>query len=236
MKNINKSKILLVLCAFALNLSFSDILHAEAGLLEFGFFGGLSIPNDKVSNFFTREEISGRIDNANSVGNFITKSASDLGYHLGVRLRGDVSNNVYLQGGVSFHRFNQGIYDLSIKKENSTEDINATCYATTNIIPISFGINCYLFKGFVGAYLLGDLTYNIVSTSLEADAGNSQSLPIATTYNDSRPGCDVGAGIDFDLELFLLNIEGRYNFANIIARDTDEPIKNYVSISVGVTF
>jgi len=231
-------KILFLLC-YIITFNISNNLYADTNPLEFSFFSGLSIPNNTVSKFFNKEVIMLKIDSLESTGKFITNSASNLGYHIGIRLRKNMSENTYLYGGIALHRFNQGIYNLYLvdnTDNNDAEEMIATFYSTTNIIPISIGINYYLIKELMGIYILGNISYNIISTSIDYEVKKIITLPYKISSNKARPGFDIGAGIDFDLELLLLNFEGRYNFSNIIGNDSDEPYKNYATITIGVTF
>lgn len=230
MKNITKQVVVLLLL-----INFS-LLAESGGSLEFGFIGGLSIPNENMSDFFNVENVNIEVDSLKSIGTFITNSAADKGYHLGVRLSTDITSNIYIYGAITFHRFNKGSYKLAVSNEELSDTVLASFQATTNIVPITVGINAYLMRKTIGIYLTGDLTYNFISTSVDYEVKKKITLPIYLDRTISRPGCGIGAGIDFDLSLFLLAVEAKYNLTNLVGREDGEPKKNYISVSLGVTF
>jgi len=221
-------------------LNFSEM---KAGILELGFSAGISVPNEKISSFFNSSVIGGtiyyqngdKIDSTQCVGKFITDAAANFGYNAGVRFRNPLSENFYLHGGVSFNRFTEGTYEIKLPDCNNNDSIAARLMSTTNIVPINIGITGYLFKNFLGVYAVGELTYNFISTSIDYEVNQAMSLPISNSYSKSRLGCGVGAGIDFDIKLFLVGLEAKYNLVNVI-RDESEPAKNFLNISLVVTF
>ncbi len=235
------NKILLILMALVVNALGTNLL--VAGDLELGFTAGISVPNEKISSFFNSSMINGTIyyqnedkfDSTKCVGKFIEDAAANFGYNAGVRLRAPLNNIFFLYGGLSFNRFTEGKYEVRLPDCNNSDSIVAKLRATTNIVPINVGVTGYLFKKFIGVYGLGELTYNFISTSIDYDVNQAMALPISTSYSKSRLGCGVGAGVDFDIKLFLLGLEAKYNLVNVIRND-DEAAKNYLNISLVITF
>ncbi len=234
LKIINFINKFIVLIFFLLTINFS--LFAGLSSLEVSFFGGLSVPNNHISNFFNAKNIAANVDSFESIGTFIENSATNLGYNLGMKVNAPISSNLNLYGGIAVHRFNKGKYTLSIPEENTVDTAFADFYSTANIVPITVGITAYLIKYGIGIYLMGDISYNFISTSVDYKVKNKITLPLSLNKTETRPGCGLGAGIDFDIGLFILALEVKYNLLNVVGRVDNEPTKNYANVSLGVTF
>ena len=75
-----------------------------------------------------------------------------------------------------------------------------------------------------------------MSYSYDIIWNNNPGIPITKSENDSRLGYGFGFGIDFNLSLFKINLETKFNTANIIGRTHDEKQKNYGTITLGIIF
>lgn len=207
-------------------LIFLPQLNAQG--IDVGFHLGLSTPNDKIANIYNKNQV--KLDN-DTIGNLISKGM-DAGYHLAFKGRIGLADNADLYLGFGYHKFPQT--DIEVK-DPQTGKVLATLKSTTNIIPISAGLNLYPIRSFIGIYATGDLSYNYISSSVESKIGGVD-VPLSTSPTEGRLGFGVGAGIDVSLGLILLNVEAKYNYINFIGKEDKEDPKNYLSVAVGVYF
>ncbi len=222
----NSLKIILIFFLF-----FSTFEIFSQGL-DFGFQIGLSTPNDKISDVYNKNKVTIN-DSTGQVGKFLGKGM-DAGYHLAVKGRIELSDNADFILGFGIHRFPQTTIEV---RDPSNDELLATLGSTTNIVPITAGMNIYLLRSFVGLYATGDLTYNYISSSLEyIDDKTKVPVPLTKTPADSRLGFGFGAGVDFSLGLIMLNVEAKYNYLNFIGKEESEGNKAYLSLGVGVFF
>jgi opacity protein-like surface antigen len=196
--------------------------------VDIGFHAGLSTPNDQINDIYNRDKYT---DKEDAVRNFI-REGTTAGYHIGMKARIDLSEGIVFVGSISWNKFPQT--DIEITDPESGE-VLTTLESSQNIIPISAGINAYLLKSLIGVYATGDLTYNYITSSVDYKSG-SVSIPFSTTPTDNRVGFGLGAGVDLDLSLLTLNLEGKYNHANLIGKITDEETKTYFTLTFGVYF
>jgi hypothetical protein len=61
-------------------------------------------------------------------------------------------------------------------------------------------------------------------------------LNLDKSPTDSRVGVGIGAGVDLDIKILTLNLEAKYNLANLIGKTGSEQTKSYVSLSFGIMF
>ncbi|MDQ1266927.1 MAG: b-brl protein [Bacteroidota bacterium] len=223
-----KKIIFLVSCIF-----FIPIFSAIDAQAEFhiGFNLGLSTPNDKINDVYNGEKLSWDSLSNNNVLHESIKS----GYHIGMRLRLplDEDGSYTFIGGIAFHRFPESNIIIINPKDNTPL---ATLKTMQNVVPITVGINAYLFKSILGLYVNGELTYNYIANSVDIDSEISVPFKYSLSPSDSRVGFGLGAGFDMNLKLITLNLEARYNMINLIGRETDEGTKSYLSLSFGVFF
>lgn len=196
--------------------------------IDIGFHLGLSTPNDKISNVYNKNQIKLSGD---TLGNLISKGM-DAGYHLAVKGRIGLADNADLYLGFGYHKFPQTEIEV---KDPQTGKLLATLKSTTNIIPISAGLNLYPIRSILGIYATGDLSYNYISSSLDYKMAGVE-VPLTKTPTDGRLGFGVGAGVDLPLGLILLNFEAKYNYINFIGKEDKEDPKNYLSVAVGIYF
>lgn len=195
---------------------------ASAQLLQIGFYGGLSTPNDKVSDIYNGDISVGKM----------WSEGKDAGYHLGVKGRISLSDNIDFVGGIGYNKFPESKIEV---KDPTTDTLLLSLTSTTNIVPINAGINLYLFRSVVGVYATGDITYNYITSSIDYNY-KGVDVPLSKTPADSRMGFGLGAGMDLKLGLVVLNLEGKYHSLNLIGKADKEKDKSYFSLSLGVYF
>ena len=204
----------------------SSSLHAQS---SFGLYLGLSTPSDQINNvynseFLTAPDFSGRMQ----------RDAASLGYHGGVRLRFGLSEEIVFSGGISWSRFPQS--KIRVSTGTQFDSVVGELTTVQNIIPIAAGMNYYLVRKSIGIYATGELTYNYISSTIDATVQGTP-VPIAQSPTYNRVGVGFGAGVDLDLKLITVNLEGKYNLVNFIGRESsNEPSKSFVSLSLGVYF
>lgn len=197
--------------------------------LGFGFIVGLATPNEYINDIYNADKVFEKNDNPLDH----ISDATKFGYQIGVKVRLPMSENAAFIGGIGVTRFPETDITVTDPKTNDTLLVLGT---NQNVIPISAGINYYLFNSGIGIYGTGELTYNLITNSVDYKSGDVN-IPIANGPTDSRVGFGIGAGIDFNLPgLFAVNLEGRYNFTNLIGRVDDENIKTYATLTLGIYF
>ncbi|MCX7880466.1 MAG: hypothetical protein N2517_07370 [Ignavibacteria bacterium] len=194
---------------------------------SFGFGLGIATPNDEINNVYN----SDKINLNNNIGNVI-RDAVKLGYYIGTNLNLPLSKDFSFRAGISLNRFPKS--ELKIYFPNSTYD-TVILKSLQNIIPISVGFDWFLYRSFVNPYLTGNLSYYYILHSIDIVRLN-QELPISTSETDSRLGAGIGAGLDFDLKILTIFLEGKYWFVNLIGGESNEQSKNFFSLGLGVIF
>lgn len=220
--SVAKIIIITAIVAFNFNKSYAT------GPLELQFKAGLSTPNDKISKVYSDENLSS--SNISS-GNFFTENA-DLGYHLGAAARIELSDLFQFVGGIEFHRFPRSDFKI---KDPQTGDIYQF-KSTQNIIPVFAGVNFnFINTELFDFYLTGGFAYNYISNSVDlVDSKSNFSVPLDMSPTESRIGYFFGAGSDLNLGLLKLNLELKYQQINLIGKDTGEPEKQFLAVSLGV--
>jgi len=230
-KNMKMKIIVIILFLFIGTVAYSKPMNI-------GFTVGLAVPNDDISQFYhyVRDSLKVAPDSTR-VGDYLLDNATSVGYILGIKGRIELTNRFDLALGIGLARFNDAQYSIVPAVGSLSLDTSfAKIQSTTNIVPISAGINAYLLRSFINLYVIGDVTYNYISYSYDIVLKNKPGIPITNSTSDSRLGYSFGAGLDFDLSLFKINLETKFNAANIIGRVGDEKQKNYGTITVGIIF
>ncbi|MFC2130715.1 outer membrane beta-barrel protein [Bacteroidota bacterium] len=219
-----KFRLLLVLVVFC-SLIASQNLTAGTG---FGLFAGLSAPNDQMNNIYNSSKIE---FSEESIGNFI-REGTEAGYHIGAKVRFSLAGDFMFTGSAAWHKFPQSNIDVM-------DPVNDTALAvlttTQNIIPITVGMNYYIINSTIGVYGTGELSYNYIYNSVDADY-QGVPIPLEESPTDSRVGFGLGAGVDFDATLVTLNLEAKYSIANLIGKESGEETKSFFSLSLGIFF
>jgi hypothetical protein len=210
-------KIGLVACTI---LGSVTVAHAQS--LSIGV--GLSTPNEAVSSVYNNITLQ-------NFGEDL-KDAASFGYHIQAKYRFGLGESVRFALGAGWHRFPEA--DIIIK--NPQDDKTYVLTATSNIIPITAGIEYSLIKSAIGVYLMGDLSYNYLANSVGLKQGDID-LPFAKSETLSRVGAGLGAGVDFDLNVLTLDVGAKYNLVNLINKENaDEPDRSYFALTVSVVF
>lgn len=210
-------------------LTFMLAGSVNAQTMNFGFQVGLSTPSDKVADVYN----SSRVQlNKDSIGSLIN-NGMDAGYYIGVKGRIPLTDKIDLSLGLGWNRFPEA--ELTVVDPKDPTKVLMTLTSTTNVVPITAGLNMYLFKSFLGLYATGDIAYNYISTSVDYKYSGVD-IPLQKSPADSRIGVGLGAGVDFDLKILKLNVEGKYNYMNLIGKDDAEKDKSYFTLGVGVFF
>ena len=189
--------------------------------LSLGVFGGLSTPNDYITNLYNRNTIDSL--------DLIYGSAS-LGWHIGVdlRIKLDKDGTSFFHGSFAWHQFDPVVNDVIYKgKAEPFFD------ATTSVLPVAAGVDYYLFRSFIGLYVRGDVQYNIISTRVHnvfdvIDEVKKQPYDV----KNNRLGAALGGGVEVNLLLIKAALEVKYNWINLVGKETDEKPKNYLSTSL----
>lgn len=203
---------------------------------QFGFVAGLATPNDQIANIYNSDQWDYTVSESNGIGNFIT-NGMNTGYTIGAKLRIKMSDNVNFFGGIGWNRFPQTTLELRDPQRNDT--LLATFKTTTNIVPISAGVDYYIANDVLGLfsiYGVGELAYNYISNSVDYKTESGVDVPITLNPSDSRMGFGVGAGFDINLKLVTLNLEAKYNYLNLIGKTNDEGNKDYLTVTAGIFF
>ncbi|MFP4528005.1 MAG: outer membrane beta-barrel protein [Candidatus Kapaibacterium sp.] len=215
-------KFFLIAAAFMLAPAFG--LHAQ---VDIGFHLGLSTPNDQVNDIYNRD----RFEDNDSARNFV-RDGTKAGYHIGMKARVSLTDNVLFVGSIAWNKFPQT--DIYVT-DPETGEVLTTLKSSQNIIPIGAGINFYLLRSFIGVYATGDLTYNYITSSVDYESEGIP-IPLSSSPTDNRVGFGLGAGADLDLGLLTINLEGKYNQANLIGKESDEEAKAYYTLTLGIYF
>ncbi len=210
-------KIILILFLAAM------ILPVKSYSTDLGFKVGLSTPNNEMNNVYNSNSLS-------DIGDFIRKGA-ELGYHIGVQARLGLSDDFKFIGGIAWHRFPQSKIEVI---DHETKKSIATLSTVQNLYPISAGVDYYLLnKELLGVYATGTIDYVYITNTVDV-MYNNVPLNLSKSPTYSRVGFGVGAGVDFNIKILLLNLELKYNIANLIGKDKGEETKSYFTASLGV--
>ncbi len=163
----------------------SSSLHAQS---SFGLFLGLSTPSDQINNvynndFITAPDFAGRMQ----------RDAASLGYHGGVRLRFGLSEEIVFSGGISWSRFPQSKIRVAVATGTQLDSVVGELTTVQNVIPVAAGMNYYLIRKSIGIYATGELTYNYISSTIDATVQGTP-VPIAQSPTYNRVGVGFGAG------------------------------------------
>ena len=194
----------------------------------FSIFAGMSTPNDKINDVYNGSSL---LFEENSVGTLVS-NGTKIGYHIGARLSIPLSPEMNFNGGIAWNRFPET--EIGIKLPNQD---TITLKTVQNIIPISVGVSYYFVRSVIGVYALGDLTYNLISSTVDYKKEDiTIPLNLNTAPSDSRVGFSLGAGIEIDAKLLGIFLEAKYNIANMIGQTGDEKSKAFYTLSLGVRF
>lgn len=192
---------------------------------SFGIGAGLSTPNEAVSSVYNNMSLGSLEEDLSN--------AASLGYHFQVKYRFGLGESIRFAASAGLHRFPEA--DLVIKDPRDGKTY--TFVATSNIIPITAGLEYSIVKSGIGVFLAGDLAYNYFSNSLDLKTGDA-SVPIGINKDAaySRVGVALGAGVDLDLKILSLELTGKYHLTNLINKEKGEPERSYFALTLSAMF
>lgn len=209
-------------------LFFITLPAYSLGPLDLHFFGGLATPNDQINNVYNRDNIDSE---SMLSGNFVRDNA-ELGYHIGINARIELDKSFYFRTGLSYNRFPQSTIRVT---DPETQEELVTITTVQNVLPVEAGIIWMpLDIGIGQLYATAGLSYCYISNSTDYTTEEGVSFPLEDDPVDSRVGGYFGAGLDIDLQLLKVNLEGRFFNANLIGKEDAEPVKNFAQVSLGV--
>lgn len=227
-------KILIILLVFVTQA-------LSLGPLKFGIQAGISTPNDQINNVYNRENLNLFItDNGSTDTSTVGLLQEGLsnGYHLNAQLRISLSNDFSLIGTFGFHTFPEAITVVDLPENVGSVTLNTT----QRILPVTAGLMYHFLEiSILEFYVRGETQVNYIAYqtqfNFQVAQGVEVGLPIADTGSVMRLGAGLGGGIDFDLKLIRLNLDIRYNMANLLlTEESGEEAKNFLSLGVGVLF
>jgi len=188
--------------------------------LGFGVFGGLSTPNDYITNLYNRNTIDS-LD--------LIYGSARYGWHVGVdiRIALDKKANSFLHGSFAWHQFEPVVND--VVTDPSPQPLFSS---TTSVLPISVGVDYYLFRSIVGLYVRGDVQYNHISTRINNVYDVFNDIKVMRDAQNSRFGAALGGGVEVNLLIIRAAVEVKYNWINLVGKTAEEQAKNYLSTSV----
>lgn len=228
MKNVLKTIIIASMLFFAVNK-----IYAASGI-EFGLFGGVSVPSEKASAIFDPNKILS-IDSLKK-GTPLSDAAS-AGYHIGAKLKISLASDIKLVVGAAFHRFNES--SIIIKDPTNPEKTLVSLFTTQNVIPISAGLDYTLFSAkLLDLYTSVELDYNAVSYTTDVNFPGIGGVPQTNPFEgtQSRVGFGLGVGTNVNLQILKVNLEAKYHYMNLIGKEDGEADKNFIAVSLGVYF
>ncbi len=201
-----------------------------AGGLEFGINFGLATPSDKINDIYNTNKLKyGELQD--SIAKMIADGLNS-GYHLGVRLSMPLNEHFDFVGNIGYNSFPKSKITIT---DPANGNKLAELSTSTKIIPITAGLSFFPFKSILSPYITGELSFNYIQTAVETTYFGAE-VPIATTPADNRFGFGFGLGTLIDLGIIDLNLEGKYNYLNLIGKETEEQDKHYLTLILGVVF
>lgn len=193
---------------------------------SFSIGAGLSTPNDAMSSTYNNITLTKFPEDLGD--------AASVGYHLQAKYRFGLGENLRFSAAAGLHRFPEADIVVTNPKDNK----QYTLTAASNLIPISVGLEAVLVKSTMGVYLLGDLSYNYFSNSIGLKQSSGVDVPFVVDSEPfARVGVGLGAGVDFDLGLFVADVTGKYNIVSLINKENqDEPDRSYFALTFSIVF
>lgn len=187
---------------------------------------GLSTPNNQINNIYNSNTLK-----VEDLLGYLSREGAKLGYHFSLGIRYPLADEFKLVAGIAWHRFPET--DIEVKNPND-QTLLLKLSTVQNVFPINVGVNFYpIPSDFINVYGVGELSYNYISYTVDY---NDIPLNLDTSPVYNRVGFGLGAGIDLNVKLLILNLEAKYNIMNLIGKESGEPDKSYVTLSLGVVF
>ena len=200
--------------------------------IDIKIYGGLAIPNssfaefsqDKNIGYFENDTIlrSGKIKYVNS----------NTGYVVGISAITNLSEDLKFTGSIEFCKINT--FDNQVFKQDSESDFHPLNVFTT-IIPISPGLIYYFLDSDIGAYLKGELSYNMFSYSMNYPIDDVQ-FNLSNSISESKLGYSIGIGADYFIDKILVSLEYKFKNFNLIGKNDYENTKSAHLLMLGFKF
>lgn len=213
----------------AIFLSVLIFQNSKAEIGSFGFFGGLSTPSNKINDVYNKKTVQ---VNDTALGNLIARGL-DNGYYIGAKFAVPLNDNFTFFASIAYNSFPES--EIIVVDPNNPDNILTTLSTSTKIVPISAGLQLYPFHSIISPYISGNLAYSYIYSTVDQKVLGA-SVAVSSSPSDSRFGAGIGVGIDFDLKIIALNLEGKYNYVNLIGKTDNEESKGYFTLGVGIIF
>ena len=192
--------------------------------------GGLSLPNNEISNLFNNSTIATNDTTVRELAAVFDSPKS--GYNLSIKITLDLSERAFFYGGFGMHKFPAlkiGLFTTDKKESKGELEVTTTNY------PVSAGIHYFIFKSEFNLYSIGDLSYNLISNSVNTQ-NSKYDLQIGKNPTDNRLGFGLGLGTIINLGQSGLVIEAIYNQLNFIGKSATEQNKTIITLRTGFKF
>jgi len=196
--------------------------------LTFGIYTGASAPSESLSSIYDA------LDTSSLAQSY--RSASDLGVHIGGRLRFGLTEKISFSGSAAYCRF--AGQDQTAVLSNGQE---LSLQTATTLLPISAGVTMFAFKGLIAPYLTAEGTYTYRTVTVATGNSLLQDLIVNSARlelepSSSRIGAAVAAGVQLDIGGLQPFAELRYHWVNLVGTDSGEDPISFLNISVGLLF
>lgn len=222
----------LVMISAAMALLSTGIASAQLG---FGVAVGVAAAGDNISqaggalsDLFHKDSVQYG-DLSGNIGFFVTGKAR-YGLLEIFRLTGDISYVYFQSSAVT-------LTGQSI--DTATHTASATFDVGTSMIPINVGLDVVAPFPVVKPYLGAQLGYTYTSRTYAFVSGSNE-LNKPEFSNSSAGDPDAGiafdAGVGFHLGVATIDVNARYNFANLLSKSDGEKSVKYLQLGAGVIF
>lgn len=214
------SLLLLVLCW----------ISAGAAGIEFGVFGGLTLPSNEFGKaVFNNEQ-------------YISHGSTPAGYHAGAKCKIQVADKMRLFGDISFHKIpktdNQhaAIKTSRIQTFGVEESFDWFPFSVSQVlVPISVGVEYSIVRfSKIDLFLILGASANYFSNDISL--GKTYEFYHEYVEDGFRMGAAGGLGASLGISTSTaIELKAKYNCSNIVVK-TPETTRNYFSVSAGLLF
>lgn len=196
--------------------------------LAIGFFTGASVPSESVSRVYEA------LDTLSLAESY--RHASNMGMHIGARVRFGLSEKLSFTGSAAFCRFAQQD-QTTVLKDGRTLALKTA----TTFVPLSAGITAFVFRGLISPYVSAEATYTYETVTIATGNSVLEDLIVNSTTlvlepSDSRIGGSVAAGVQLDIGGLMPFVELRNNWVDLFDRSASEQGRSFFNISIGLLF
>ena len=196
--------------------------------LTFGIYTGASVPSESISSVYDA------LDTSSLAQSY--RHASDLGVHLGGRLRFGLTDKISFSGSAAFCRF-AGQEQTAVLNSGQTLSLETA----TTFIPVSAGVTAFAFRGLIAPYLTAEATYTYRTVTVATGNSLLQDLIVNSAQLELEPtstrlGAALAAGVQLDIGGLQPFAELRYHWVNLAGTESGEDPISFLNISVGLLF